>query len=524
MYILKYISGHIYVEINGFDWLVDTGSPISFGSIDRLMIKNKVFTIQASLLSLDAITLSKYVKHEVVGLIGTDILNQFYIIFDIQNDQITFSIDPLGLEGEILDINEIMGIPSIVVTVDNNEGYMFFDSGAQISYMQKNIITQSEPTGVVKDFYPGVGQFETETAAISLKLGNLKYTLQCGYLPEMLNMTLMVTNTVGIIGNETMRDKRVGYFPKEKKLIFENNLENSSTLFDINSLEAFCLLLAKERSMKKILEHLIEIGITYSNKSLNDVLKTVSKRNIHSNQQYAIYQFFMRGPNSYNAMQLSNILRGVIVYEIALSGGNPFGYGSVSATIAVAFALSAVDIDIAQKMLQWSDNFGFENYYFPLGSASGNGRAYYNYILRHSNNEHSILYAKEALAESNARRDYIDQEEAKRHIEAKDKKEHINNLVRQDVKDRKNGKRVTLIEKLNLLSIIEKLQLMSKDTKHSVKYYPTNIAYDTTIETLIKLSDEEVKKLIKMCPLQMKGTSPWKQFKKQLDIRWKKNV
>jgi len=247
MYKLKYISGHIYVEINGLDWLVDTGSPSSFGSLNNLKIENKIFTILPSLLNLDVTTLSKYVEHEVAGLIGTDILNQFYIIFDSKNGKITFSVDPLVLEGEILDIDEIMGIPSIAVTVDNDEGYMFFDTGAQISYIQQSIITKNKPTGIIKDFYPGVGQFETETAVIDLQLGNLDYTLQCGYLPEILNMTLMMTNTIGIIGNETIQDAVVGYFPKENKLIFNRSVEEGKrNIFQTNSFESLCFLASNE--------------------------------------------------------------------------------------------------------------------------------------------------------------------------------------------------------------------------------------------------------------------------------------
>lgn len=156
------------------DWLVDTGYPSSFGNIATLEIVDETFSIQPNLLNLNSAVLSQYVKHEVVGLLGTDILDEFYIIFD---------------------------------------------TGAQISYIQKRYLSDYNSAGTIMDFYPGIGQFEIDTAMLEIEIGDQKYILRCGSLPKILNTTLMMTSVEGIIGNEVMKNAVVGYFPKENQLI-----------------------------------------------------------------------------------------------------------------------------------------------------------------------------------------------------------------------------------------------------------------------------------------------------------------
>ena len=44
--------------------------------------------------------------------------------------------------------------------------------------------------GVVGDFFPGFGKFETETYWVDTFLGTTKFELVCGSLPGMLGMIL----------------------------------------------------------------------------------------------------------------------------------------------------------------------------------------------------------------------------------------------------------------------------------------------------------------------------------------------
>jgi hypothetical protein len=116
-------------------------------------------------------------------------------------------------------LDEFMGIPIVTARIGGHDYRMFFDTGAQISYFQGDLRTEFPPAGRVTDFYPGVGQFQTDTNDVPVSLAGVAFTLRCGVLPGLLGMTLMMAGTKGIVGNAILRDRIVGYFPRRRTMI-----------------------------------------------------------------------------------------------------------------------------------------------------------------------------------------------------------------------------------------------------------------------------------------------------------------
>ena len=217
--ILKFVKQHLFVSINGNDWLIDTGAPSSFGDIQELEIHGKQFSISDDYSGLTATKLSEHLDHQTIGLIGTDILNTFNILFDVAGKKISFTLEKIKLNGEELPITQVMGIPIVTAVISGAEKAMFLDTGAQISYLQNEALSTYPAAGTMEDFYPGIGAFQTDTYLVDVNLGNQELNLRCGILPELLGMTLMMAGTEGIIGNELFIDRLVGYFPQDKCII-----------------------------------------------------------------------------------------------------------------------------------------------------------------------------------------------------------------------------------------------------------------------------------------------------------------
>ena len=97
---------------------------------------------------------------------------------------------------------------------------------------------------------------------------------------------------------------------------------------------------------------------------------------------------------------------------------------------------------------------------------------------------------------------------------AKQRKQYISQLKANDKEDRENGSRDKLIDKLNKMTTYEKLVLMSNDTRHTVKYYPGNIARGTIPEYISMLSSKQYEGLRKLLDMPVKGPSPWATFKR----------
>lgn len=207
-------AGHLFVELEGNLWLVDTGAPTSFGVSQNLTIDGERFIPESSYFGLTAESLSGHVGVKCSGLLGADILGRFDHIFDTAKGTLLISSSELSHDGQNIPLDEFMGIPIITARVDASDYRMFFDSGAQISYFQNNSLSSFPSAGTFTDFYPGVGQFQTETHEVPVSLDGVSFVLRCGSLPGLLGATLMMADTQGIIGNSVLIDRVVGFFPR----------------------------------------------------------------------------------------------------------------------------------------------------------------------------------------------------------------------------------------------------------------------------------------------------------------------
>lgn len=216
---LKFQKGHIFIQIDDDVMLLDTGAPNSFGSSSHLTLAGKQFSLVDNYLGLTTDTLSSFVGIKTTGLIGADVLGVFDLIIDVPGSAITLSAENLTLSGNAISLDSFMGIPIVLVDVGATEYRMFFDTGAQISYFQDDSLMNYPSDGKIKDFYPGLGQFITETYTVDMKVGDCTFGIRCGKLPDLLALTLMMAGTQGILGNQFLHDRTIGYFPRRKTLI-----------------------------------------------------------------------------------------------------------------------------------------------------------------------------------------------------------------------------------------------------------------------------------------------------------------
>jgi hypothetical protein len=211
-------SGHMFVKIDGVDWLLDTGAPTSFGA-SSMEIEGRDFDMPENYMGLSPDQLSGFVGRPTSGIIGADILNNFDVLIDTKNEQLTMSTEEIFQDGDVCEVNHFMGIPIVQVHISGVDRKMFFDTGAQISYFQDESLCTYPMAGLITDFFPGIGQFQTETNWVDVELGNSHYKLRCGSLPGLLGMTLMMAGVEGIIGNAILHDRVAGYFPRRQKLV-----------------------------------------------------------------------------------------------------------------------------------------------------------------------------------------------------------------------------------------------------------------------------------------------------------------
>lgn len=216
---LQLRDGHLFAEIDGDPWLLDTGAPSSFGASPALRVCGVEFRLPSAYLGLTADALAGFVGGPCAGLIGGDVLGSLDLILDVPGGTLGVSRDELVHDGRVVRTDPFMGIPIVTATVGGEDHRMFFDTGAQVSYLQDEALARHPGAGRVADFYPGFGRFETDTHELPVTLGGVAFRVRCGTLPGLLGMTLMMASATGILGNEILRGRVAGYFPRRRMLV-----------------------------------------------------------------------------------------------------------------------------------------------------------------------------------------------------------------------------------------------------------------------------------------------------------------
>lgn len=198
--------------------LIDTGTPSTIHSSDSLYFCSDSFGCSTNYMGLTVSKISDMLGTEITTLLGADILSDYNILLDYQNQLIEFSKQEIDIKGTQVDISNFMGIPIIKMTVDNQELKFFLDTGAKLSYLSDSLTSKYESVGTDEDFYPGVGKFQTECFEIPTVFGDTEFIVKYGNLPTLLQMTLMLGGTDGIIGFDFFNNFKVVLDLKNNRL------------------------------------------------------------------------------------------------------------------------------------------------------------------------------------------------------------------------------------------------------------------------------------------------------------------
>ena len=215
-YKYELVSGHIIAIADQFRLLIDTGAPSSVADSSPLSFAGRSYRTQRNYMGISPESLSMSVGSPVNALVGADILNQYDILIDPTTHTLNISEDELPLSGKSLKLDNFMGIPIIEATVGEDKVRIFFDTGAKLSYLDPDRTNVFQSVGSEKDFYPGVGDFSTNAYDVPIILASETVVLRVGNLPQLLQMTLMMADTEGILGTAILRTHKVTFAPRRK--------------------------------------------------------------------------------------------------------------------------------------------------------------------------------------------------------------------------------------------------------------------------------------------------------------------
>jgi hypothetical protein len=206
---IQLFKGHPIINDGENIILVDTGAPSTIHASDSLSFCSASFDCSTNYMGLTVSKISEMLGTGITTLLGTDILSDYKILLNYHNQVIEFSKQEIVFDGTQIDISNFMGIPIIEMTVDNKRLKFFLDTGSKLSYLSDSLTRNYESIGTDEDFYPGIGKFETPCFEIPTNFGENNFTVKYGNLPTLLQMTLMLGGTDGIIGFDFFNNFKV---------------------------------------------------------------------------------------------------------------------------------------------------------------------------------------------------------------------------------------------------------------------------------------------------------------------------
>ena len=223
-YSYELVDGHIILDDGPNQLLIDTGAQSSVGNTSQLYFAGKSYVVLDEYMGVSPDSLSCNVGTTIHGLVGIDILSQFDILIDSNACMIVMSEEELPTEGDCLSVDAFMGIPIIDASVSGITVKMFFDTGAKHSYLNPELIVAFPVLGTESDFYPGLGEFNTQIFSVPIRIGSKNTILRMGTLPKLLQATLMMANTDGILGTAVLDVFSILFAPRRKTIsLLERN-------------------------------------------------------------------------------------------------------------------------------------------------------------------------------------------------------------------------------------------------------------------------------------------------------------
>ncbi len=201
-YRLKVVNGHMIARIEDRFILIDSGVETSFGIIPEWFFLNEVHKLPSSFQGVYAETISQMIGTQVDVVMGTDIMQNMNVSFEPTNELITFGLQSSFNLGKRIPLKNFKGVPVAKALINKSAGEVFIASGAKLSYVDQAIAADFSPEGTAKDFYPGIGEFETKVYRIPFMLGGAKFELRCGVLPSQFESTILTNGKRGILGVE----------------------------------------------------------------------------------------------------------------------------------------------------------------------------------------------------------------------------------------------------------------------------------------------------------------------------------
>jgi hypothetical protein len=220
-YPLQYEAGHMFLSLPEGCFLVDTGSPSTFGVTDRISYGPHIKTIPNR--SMEGVTIESLrgipaVYERVKGVLGMDVMSTQTVLWDGPNGCCTLGedVDPVAVK---VPLQFIASYISLTVEIMGVRRQCLFDTGAQYGYvLNADILSGAAPCDVIHDYNPLMGSIVSDSWTADVTIGGLHVSERFGVLSGLFVSALQLIGVEGILGVSWMANKKIWFAPHENAI------------------------------------------------------------------------------------------------------------------------------------------------------------------------------------------------------------------------------------------------------------------------------------------------------------------
>lgn len=181
-----------------------TGTPQSFGRSPLRLMGDRI-ALPPSQAGVTVDTIASYLNTPLDAVMGGDVLKRFECLLDLGARRLVLSRGALGCDGVSIRTPLRLDVPSAEVRVGHRTGLAFLDTGTRLSYIDPGAVAGA-PVGRERDFFPLLGEFETDIYQVDIELAGLRLRGRFGVLPPALQQSLAALGAQWVIGNELLSE------------------------------------------------------------------------------------------------------------------------------------------------------------------------------------------------------------------------------------------------------------------------------------------------------------------------------
>lgn len=201
-------NGHFIVTIDDKNYILDTGSPVSYSFADKtsfVLFGDKHLTFLPFPLKGVKEEIEELVNMPVSGIIGLNTMKELKRMeISKEKGYIKFGGDSVSdSAGYSIPFEENNGVLTIGIKVNGKDTRVILDTGARIDYLDSSLLDTSNAVRHERDYNPILGHFEVDGYRITYGIGDQEIeTITYGATDKLKNYVLStgIRGVNGVVG------------------------------------------------------------------------------------------------------------------------------------------------------------------------------------------------------------------------------------------------------------------------------------------------------------------------------------